>query len=387
MDWINEKAEQVRRKVRNLPLKKSLIVYLLFGIFLAYLCSWMTAQICARWADIIAGPYERNGLRLPFEKSTQVELLMSVSYYCPYVYVAVMVVLMGRHFYNKRLKKPTEILKEGTAEIQKRNLDFKMNYDCEDEMGGLCKSFEKMRLEMIADKEDLWKMIEEQKNVNAAFAHDLRTPLTVLKGYSDFLYRYIPEGKISEEKLVGTLKLMSEYIGRLERYSHTMKNIRNFDELEVHQEEISLFRLKEQMQETAEALNRIGDIEITVHCSPKESLLLWVDENIVLEVTDNLLSNAIRYAGEKVDIYLDADENTQMLYLYVRDDGPGFSEEELKKASSPYFGSRKDDKEEHFGIGLHIVTVLSHKCGGTMNLANSIGGGAFVSVSFSYRKF
>lgn len=386
MDWINEKIEQIREKARNLPLKQSLVVYLLFGIFLAYLCSWITAQICYRWTGIIIGSYEINDLHLSGMEMKEIKILTAVTLYSPYVYMAVMVMMMGRHFYYQRLKTPTEILKRGTAEIQNSNLDFMMRYDSRDEMGELCESFEKMRLEMIEDKEELWKLIEEQKNVNAAFAHDLRTPLTVLKGYSDFLYRYIPERKISEEKLVGTLKLMSEYIGRLERYSYTMKNIRNFDELEVHQEEISLLRLREHMQETADALNQIGDIRISVQCKQNESAMLWMDENIILEVVDNLLSNAIRYAASKVDIFLDVDENTKMLYLYVSDDGPGFSDEELKKASSPYFSSRTTDEEEHFGIGLHIVTVLCHKCGGTVSLANSIGGGAFVSVSLSYRK-
>lgn len=387
MDWINEKVEQIREKARNLPLKQSLSAYLLFAILLAFLCSWITGQICYRWTGIIVGPYEISEWYLSGVEMKQIKILTAVTIYSPYVYMTVMVMVMGRHFYHQRLKTPTEILKAGTAEIQKSNLDFAMKYDSRDEMGELCDSFEKMRLELIANKEELWKLIEEQKKVNAAFAHDLRTPLTVLKGYSDFLYRYIPEGKISEEKLVGTLKLMSEYIGRLERYSHTMKNIRNFDELEVHQEEISLFHLKAQMQETADALNQIGDIQISVHCKQKESVMLWIDETIILETVDNLLSNAIRYAASKVDIFLDADERTQMIYLYVSDDGPGFSAEELQKAFSPYFSNRTTDDEEHFGIGLHIVTVLCHKCGGTASLANSIGGGAFVSVSFSFKKF
>ena len=53
-------------------------------------------------------------------------------------------------------------------------------------MGRLCQSFEEMRQELVCNKENMWKLVDRQKELNAAFAHDLRTPLTVLKGYTDF---------------------------------------------------------------------------------------------------------------------------------------------------------------------------------------------------------
>lgn len=100
-------------------------------------------------------------------------------------------------------------------------------------MGRLCRAFDSMRRQLIANNQKMWDMMEEQKRINAAFAHDLRTPLTVLRGYADLLSKYIPEGKISEEKLLSTVKLMSDHIGRLEIYSNTMKQINSLDELAV----------------------------------------------------------------------------------------------------------------------------------------------------------
>lgn len=230
-------------------------------------------------------------------------------------------------------------------------------------------------------------LFEEQKKINAAFAHDLRTPLTVLKGYSDFLYRFIPEGKISEEKLIQTLKLMSEHIGRLERYSYTMKEIRNFDERKVEKEQKNLADIARKIKETADALNQIGDVQIHVSWEEAEEPL-WIDEGMVLETVDNLLSNAIRYAKSKVEIIIEAEETEKMLRIYVKDDGAGFDKEKLEQAKAPYYyeGDAKEKDGEHFGIGLHIASVLCGKCGGTLELTNSIYGGAFASVSFFYRK-
>ncbi len=74
-------------------------------------------------------------------------------------------------------------------------LDFSCIYRSEDEMGELCDTFEQMRHQLAENQEKIEDLMEGQRRLNAAFAHDLRTPLTVLRGYTDFLSRYCPEGK------------------------------------------------------------------------------------------------------------------------------------------------------------------------------------------------
>lgn len=70
----------------------------------------------------------------------------------------------------------------------------------------------------------------------------------------------------------------------------------------------------------------------------------------------------------------------------VRDDGPGFSEEQLTQAVKPYYKEYSADTEtEHFGIGLHICRELCRKHGGTLSVANSMRGGAAVTASLQAR--
>lgn len=65
--------------------------------------------------------------------------------------------------------------------------------------------FEKMREQLQLNNSEMWNMIEEQKQMRSAFSHDLRTPLSVLKGYVEYLIRYYPKGKLSQEKIMETL--------------------------------------------------------------------------------------------------------------------------------------------------------------------------------------
>lgn len=408
MDWINEKLEHLKIRMANLSLKRALILYLLLALLAGFVCTFVTNVFCERWMSMV---YRRNGsiteqvyairgeyyflfphedmAELPQGDQNIIAVLNAVIHFAPFLYVSIFIIFASYRFYNVRLKIPFRVLKTGTKEIKENNLDFVIDYGNKDEMGDLCASFESMRRELIANKEELWNLIEEQKEINAAFAHDLRTPLTVLKGYTDFLYRYIPEGKVSEEKLTGTLKLMSQHLERLSVYSRTMKNIRSFEEMLPQRTEITAARLRSRLAETAAALDEIGDIRI---CFTKNETLegtdgsrvLWLDEIMVMEVFDNLLSNAIRFAESSVQISMDVEPEKELLTIFVRDDGAGFTEEELKMAALPYFHGVQ--QEEHFGIGLHIAKKLCTKHGGALSLANSMDGGALVSVSFSYRK-
>lgn len=409
MDWINEKLEYLREKAENLSLKRVLILYLLAALLAGFVCTCVTNVFCERWlsmvyrknsgdAELIYVIHGQNQLIYPknvVEKMTDSDenaaaVLNGILFFSPFIYAGLFIILAALRFYSVRLKRPFEILKTGTEEIKRNNLDFAITYKNKNEMGELCISFENMRQELVANKEKLWDLVEEQKKINAAFAHDLRTPLTVLKGYTDFLYRYIPEGKISEDKLRDTLKLMSQHLERLTAYSRTMKNIRSFEEMEPQKAEITFARLQSRLAETSDALNQIGDIKIQFSDSlvleaKKDEGILWIDEIMVMEVFDNLLSNAIRFAVSIVEIGLEIETDNGMLYLYVKDDGPGFTEEELKRAAQPYFHG-EEQKGEHFGIGLHIAQQLCQKHGGDLSLANSIEGGALVSVSFFCRK-
>ena len=302
-----------------------------------------------------------------------------------FFYLAAAVILMLKRFYKNRLKRPFALLEKGVLEIQKQNLQFSLEYESQDEMGQLLKSMDKMRETLVENYEYMWKLIEEQKQLNAAFAHDLRTPLTVLKGYCEFLSRYLPQGAVSQEKMTDILLLMTNQLERLSDFSKTMKEVRNLDEYPIEKEKTELFHFCRTIEGIVEALNMGGAVTLSVKylSEEMEKQTVFFDENIVLEVLDNLLSNAIRFAKSQVIVSVEIEEKAagKYMYLYVEDDGKGFLDSELHKAIAPYYSSEQE--EEHFGIGLYICNMLCNLHGGTVSLANRIeGNGAIISASF-----
>ncbi len=118
-------------------------------------------------------------------------------------------------------------------QIAADNLDFSVQYDAEDELGTLCKSFERMKNELLNNYKRIWRMTEERRKLNAAFAHDLRIPLTVLQGYTDFLEEYIPFPEKEDIKLLETNHMMAYYIKRLEDYVKVMNKIPKLEDIPV----------------------------------------------------------------------------------------------------------------------------------------------------------
>lgn len=94
-----------------------------------------------------------------------------------------------------------------------------------------------------------------------------------------------------------------------------------------------------------------------------------MDTELVLEVYENLVSNAVRYAKRRLEISLVVKEDK--LRITVSDDGRGFSEEALRRAANPFFRGEQEKKETpHFGLGLYVCKVICEKCGGELVIEN-----------------
>lgn len=151
MDWIDEKIEKIRDKIRNLPIRKALPAYLCIFALAGFLLTVITVGICGKWQDIlyeksseIQVVYTANGKRvfgytqdflsLSTSRKAAVMILTAVQNWCPYVYAVVSMFITAVLFYRRRLKKPFDILEEGMRNIKEKNLEFKMEYNSRDEI-------------------------------------------------------------------------------------------------------------------------------------------------------------------------------------------------------------------------------------------------------------
>lgn len=281
-------------------------------------------------------------------------------------------------FYRNKLKKPISELAMASQKIADNQLDFHITYENQDEMGVLCREFEKMREQLAENNRELWQTIEEEKMLRAAIAHDIRSPLSVLKGYLEMLTEYLPKADMDREQAMEMLCESSRQIARMDSFVETMRKLGSLESRELIAAEISTAELEADIRAALAVLEKKYEKRSLLQVSdPAERF--YGDKEIILEVTENLLSNAFRYGKQQISILLQTKHDE--LCVCVRDDGDGFLEdaETLTKA---FHGKNIKDSLKHAGIGMYISRLYCEKHGGKLILENEEPGGAVVTAVF-----
>lgn len=289
-------------RIRNLKLRNSLFLYLVIFLSLGIFLSVFTQNICNKveetiWLDNLDDidefaefqdeynfqfqeflPIPSSSMdKLSIKERIIIEVCDFLETWCWFLFAfggALVAVII---FYNKKLKQPITLLQKGAQEIGKTNLDFEISYDKKDEMGELCKAFEQMRVQLIENNSYLWNMIEEQKQLRSAFTHDIRTPLSVLKGYVQLLKRHLPEQNIDMKKQLEILDDIEEQAVRLERFSDSIKKTQKMDNLSITKEPIAIGTLLDKMEKTILLMKGESSIVVEYKCHCSEIEQLYID--------------------------------------------------------------------------------------------------------------
>lgn len=343
----------------------------------------------------------------------------------PFLSFGIFAIVFLRRFYRVHVSAPLAQLEAAAARIADQDLDFVVESADGREFGRLSAAFEKMRASLAQANRDLWHSLEERQRLNAAFAHDLRTPVTVLKGTLEMARLraeraggagngtadgangagadVVGDGAYGASYAVSalgadTLATLSEQVDRLERYASAMGGLVKLEDRPVVREPLAadalLARLETYAREVASAFapNVQLDVAAAVEGStdvvsptvaPMQEGTAFADVQLIEEVLGNLINNACGHARCAVRVELTANiaPMNGQLTICVSDDGPGFSPEALVRACEPFYSEAKS--AEHFGVGLNVSRVLAELHGGALTLANAEAGGAVATATFA----
>ncbi|MDE6034586.1 MAG: HAMP domain-containing histidine kinase [Ruminococcus sp.] len=291
------------------------------------------------------------------------------------LYIMSCVAVTGIIFYKRELQKPIEILLDSSQKISENQLDFRIEYPKQNELGKLCTAFDNMRHVLDENNRNMWRSLEERKRLNSAFSHDLRTPLTILKGYNEFLTKY--GENVSPEKLSEILFKMNGQINRLESYTYKMSAVQKLEDIVPAPVEVKTDTLRENLSESGKYICKDKKFSFSFR---SDTDILFIDCQLVMEVYENIISNAERYADNK--IYTDVFVSAGVLRITVTDDGKGFTKKALKLAKEPFYRDDREQNTVHFGLGLYICKIICEKCGGTINISNTGNGGKVTAEIF-----
>lgn len=396
-------------RLKNTGLKKSFVLMSVLGAATALFLIIGVFLICAQ----ITARYPRGGMLITTDgvvwqeespTAAQKRVLQAVEWVqilsCVLI-PAVTLSVASLLFYRWKLKEPITVLQKGTERIRAHDLAFSIPEVSADELGQVCAAFEMMRAEMLRTNQELWRQAEERKRLNAAFSHDLRNPITVLKG----TVKLLRQGAADEN----ALERMEVYVLRLEQYVESMSSIQRLEQLPIRRKKVKLSQLWDEAAETARLLADEAMVEVSEEMREQmreQESGVELDHGLFLTVAENLIGNAVRYARSRIKLDLsicadmqfsgnamdergEADEqrsletkmnNRQFLLLTVADDGCGYPMKLIQEGPKPF--GRMEEDAAHFGMGLYTSRMLCIKHGGTLSLENDISGGARARAFF-----
>lgn len=387
-------------KIKNLSVRKTILLYMAIALFSSFLLSAVIGRIAARaqmhiwWNYVDEEAYfkavEREGPNyvadiprpLSYEM-TQADLLGSELCDFLQTYTVLILSITGSCaavflFYHNKLKKPIEELAQASKKIAENHLDFSIAYENKDEMGMLCKRFEQMRAQLAKNNQILWRTLEEEKMMRAAIAHDIRSPLSVLKGYQEMLLEYLPNATIDMGQAMEMLTESRHQIERMDAFVETMRKLNSLENRKLNGTAISSKELETDIRAELAVLEKEYGKQCVLQ-APKSKEVFFGDKEIIFEVTENLLSNALRYGKQQIVIMIET--SCQELKISVKDDGDGFRED-AEKITEPFYSQNVKDSLKHAGMGMYISRLYCEKHGGNLTLGNDEHGGAVVTAIF-----
>ncbi len=207
-----------------------------------------------------------------------------------------------------------------------------------------------------------------ERNFLMSVSHELRTPLTAIRGHVAALL----DGVIEDpEQRTSSLEVVEAEARRLERLVGDVLDLAKLDahRFTVRREEVDMERLVEQAYETfsEEARRRSIDYRVAVHARP----VIVSDGDRVLQIVDNLLSNAFRATPDGGRISLDLARSNGQVHVAVVDTGPGIAPEQRERLFRAFVSDAGGT-----GLGLAIAKELSGALGGRIELDSEVGRGS-----------
>lgn len=366
--------------IKQMSLKKSLFtmvfIFLLGGLLMAFLSYQLCVNIIDNmgYYEVVYGT-EENAANYVMIQHPQYEIWSFLQYFLPVACIVFMLVLSNVVFYNVKLKKPIAILQNSAERIRQQDLNFVVEKVFNDELGELSTAFEIMRRELYKNDRELWRQMEERKRLNAAFSHDLRNPVTVLKGSAKMAKRCADSGTEITAQLIENLTRIETYIGRIEQYVEAMSSAGRLEQIQLEKAFIDPQILARELENAIRLVVADSGKQLSfTGTEPAGEILL--DKNVLFQIAENLVSNAIRFAKQTISVSLSISED--MLLFEVADDGNGFPAGLLKNGIQPFQKGNED--AEHFGMGLYICDLLCKKHGGCLKIQNHEQGALVVAI-------
>jgi len=280
---------------------------------------------------------------------------------------ALISVFLG-YFTTKKMLSPINKITETVREISSSDLGRRL------EVSGPDDELKKLALTFNSMLNRLEKSFKRQKQFVSDASHELRTPISVIKGYVDMLDRW---GKEKEDVRDEAIAAIKKETVNMKQLMENLLLLARGDDSELKKEE-EIFNFNNLIKEIIKEF-RLMEKEIKLEFTEKAEIDFYGDQNLFKQLLRIFLDNAIKFTSKKGKIRIKIDKfNSNNFYFSIADDGPGISSEDLPFVFDRFFQadkSRTRKKNGGSGLGLAIAKQIVDSYSGDIDVESEAGVG------------
>lgn len=269
---------------------------------------------------------------------------------------------------SRTISSSITMLEKNTQRIAAGELDLELeqpekNY-ASNEITSLTNSLEKMRCSLKDDEERRTRFI-------MGLSHDLRTPVALIKGYTEA----ITDGIVTKpESVSNSLSIIHSKAEQLESMINDLINYVKLNNQDWRENLTSqeFYPLADEFAKTIQLTSEVYKRKVITEINLDQSLKIPMDKTLVTRVFENLFSNALRYTKENDTIYFRVTELTDSVEAVIGDTGIGIEEKSLEHIFDLFYRGTNSRRETGHGIGLSVVKNIVETHGWTISVKSKL---------------
>lgn len=266
----------------------------------------------------------------------------------------------------KGVMRPIEKMQVAAGNIKEGNLDFELKPDSDDEIGQLCSSLEDMRKRLKDNAEEKIAFDKENKELISNISHDLKTPVTTIKGYAEGIMDGVADTPEKVEKYVRTIynkaNEMDLLINELTLYSKIDTNRIPYD--------FSILSVNDYFNDCSEELSlelEAKNVEFGYFNYVEPEVRVIADAEQIKRVIHNIVNNSTKYMDKtRAKINLRVKDVGDFVQVELEDNGKGIAAKDLPNIFDRFYraDASRNSSKGGSGIGLSIVKKIIEEHGG-----------------------
>lgn len=261
---------------------------------------------------------------------------------------------------------PIKKLQMAAQNIKEGNLDFTVDVESNDEIGELCRSFEEMRQRLKDNAEEKIEAERENKTLISNIAHDLRTPITAVKGYAEGLMDGVADTPEKREKYIRTIYSKTNEIDTL------INELTLYAKIDTNRIPYNFARLNvaEYFNDCVEEVGldlESKDIALSYYNYVDEDVQIIADPEQLRRVIHNIIGNSVKYQDkQRGRIHIRIKDVGDFIQVEIEDNGRGITAGDLPYIFDRFFraDASRNSATGGSGIGLSIVKKIIEDHGG-----------------------